>query len=226
VSFIDDEDRVWRARCAKAPDGWPFDADRDDRLTAHRIAVTSSHPGWYYLVSFDRESAERPTEREVALLVSYLDEYKAHWYGDSGYRKAMERRPLDVDGGANGVTFIKYGPDDWGYRRRTWQYGPLYVPQHPRIREAYPDEAPLGPLSLAALMDRIHTIGSDAEPMPRWVEWKAAHPEVFAVDDPVVYARSISGPMSGLVTPPRCRHCRLELSECPGGCSTGTGDRR
>jgi hypothetical protein len=37
-------------------------------------------------------------------------------------------------------------------------------------------------VSLVALMDRIHTIGG--KPLPRWMEWKAAHPEVFgtAVD--------------------------------------------
>jgi hypothetical protein len=62
VSVVDDEDGVFKARCAEAPDGWPFDADRDDPLTAHRIAVTSSHPGWRHVVAFDRE----PTDAEVA----------------------------------------------------------------------------------------------------------------------------------------------------------------
>lgn len=175
MGVIDDEDRVWRARCAEAPNGWPFDADRDDPLTAHRIAVTSSHPGWRYLVSFDRESEARPTDHEVRLLVSYLDEYKHRWYGNGSYRRAMERRPLDVDGAANGVVFHKYGNDDWGYRRQSWTLGPLYVPQHPRVRET--KDAPLGPLSLAALMDHIHTICD--EPMRSWVEWKAAHPDLF-----------------------------------------------
>lgn len=178
MGVINDEDRYYAARCAKAPDGWPFDADRDDPLTAMRIAVTSSHPSWCYLVTFDRESEARPIDHEAALLVSYLDEYKAHWYGDGSYRRAMERRPLDVDGGANGVTFIKYGPDDWGYRRQSWRSGPMYVPQHPRVRET--KDKPLGPLSLAALMDHIHTICG--KQYDRWVAWKAAHPEVFGTD--------------------------------------------
>jgi hypothetical protein len=180
VSVIDEEDRVWLARCAEAPDGWPFDADRDDPLTAHRIAVTSSHPGWYYLVSFDGASEARPDEREVALLVSYLDEYKAHWYGDGGYRKAMERRPLDVDGSANGVIFHKWADGDWGYRRHSYTMGPLFFPGGPHYRQAYPKEFTniAAPFSLAALMDHIHTICG--EPMPHWVEWKSAHPEVFA----------------------------------------------
>lgn len=157
---------------------WPFedDADRDDPLTARRIAVTSSHPQWCYLVSFDRDSTERPTEAEAEMLASFLTEYIDRWYFDS-YKAKLAQRALDVDGGANGVTFIKYGPDDWGYRRRTWDLGPRYVPQHPRLREMYPN-ATIGPLPLAALMDRIHTMGDD-EPMKRWTEWKAAHPDVF-----------------------------------------------
>lgn len=181
MSVIDDEDRVWRARCAKAPDGWPFDADRDDPLTGRRIAVTGSHPGWFYLVCFDGESAERPTDHEVDLLVSFLDEYKTRWYGDGPYRKAMERRPFDVDGGANTTIFHKYGPGDWGYRRQSWQFGPMFVPQHPRIRHSHPwKNAPIGPLALVALMDFIHTIGNDSQPMRHWQEWKAAHPDVFS----------------------------------------------
>jgi hypothetical protein len=178
VSVIDDEDRIWQARCAEAPDGWPFDADRDDPLTAHRIAVTSSHPGWFYLVAFDRESENRPTDAEVELLVSFLDEYNDHWYGDSGYRQRMQRRPLDVDGGANGIVFHKWAAHDWGYRRRSSTMGYLFSVVPPALRDRYDDGIP-GPLSLAALMDRIHPIGG--EPMPRWVAWKAAHPDVFGI---------------------------------------------
>jgi hypothetical protein len=176
VSVIDDEDRIWQARCARAADGWPFDADRDDPLTAHRLAVTSSHPGWRYLVAFDRESEERPTDAETAMLVSYLDEYKDHWYGDNRYRRQIERRPLDVDGGANGVIFHKWGADDWGYRRQSYERGYLFTVVPPAMRDRHTDGWG-GPLSLLALMDRIHTICD--EPTPHWVEWKAAHPEVF-----------------------------------------------
>jgi hypothetical protein len=179
VSVIDDEDRVWHARVAAAPDGWPFDADRDDPLTAQRIAVTSSHPRWCYLVGFDRESEERPTDHEAAMLASYLDEYRTHWYRP-GYRQHMERRPLDVDGGANGVVFHKWAADDWGYRRRSWTMGPIFWPGPAWYRERYGHEYPPGggrAYSLAALMDKIHTIVD--EPIKHWVEWKAAHPEVF-----------------------------------------------
>lgn len=149
MSVIDDEDRIWQARCAEAPDGWPFDADQGDPLTARRIAVTHSHPGWRYLVAFDRESTERPTDHEVDLLVSYLEEYKARWYND-------------------------------GYRRQSWQSGPMYLPTSPDMRDwhARRGDEVLGPLGLAALMDHIHTIGD--EPSKHWVAWKAARPEVFA----------------------------------------------
>jgi len=176
VSVIDDEDRIWKARCAEAPDGWPFDADRDDPLTGLRIAVASSHPSWCFLVSFDRESEARPTDAEAAMLRSFLDEYKDHWYGDGSYRRQMEARPLDVDGGANGVIFHKWGPDDWGYRRRSYERGYLFSVVPPALRGRYKDGIP-GPLSLPALLDRIN--GWTDRPAPRWEAWKAAHPEVF-----------------------------------------------
>jgi hypothetical protein len=160
---------------------WPFgtDADRDDPLTEHRIAVTSSHPGWAFLVAFDRESEDRPTVAEVAMLRSFLDEYMAYWYRP-GFVQQTQARPLDVDGGANGVVFHKYGPDDWGYRKQSWESGPLFVPQHPQIRHTHPlrEGAPVGPIGLTEVMDFVHTIG-DGKPMPRWLEWKAKHPEVF-----------------------------------------------
>lgn len=164
--------------------GWPFgdDADREDPLTAHRIAVTSSHPTWAFLVAFDRESAARPTSQETELLVSFLDEYKNRWYqGSQGewYVQRMAGRPLDVDGDANGVVFRKWGKDDWGIRRRSWVRGALYQPQSPQIRESCPEDAPLGPFSLVQLMDWEHSPGRDEPPTRRWLDWKAAHPEVF-----------------------------------------------
>lgn len=164
-------------------DFWPFDADadRDDPLTALRIAVTGSHPTWSYLVAFDRESAARPTETETTMLVAYLDEYKDRWYGDNGFRRRMEERALDVDGGANGVVFHKFDTDDWGYRRRSFTQGWLWSVLWPGVRDnnEYQGHELRGPFSLEQLMDRLHSIASD-EPSARWLEWKAARPEVFA----------------------------------------------
>ena len=155
--------------------GWPYDAVQDDPLTALRIPVVrSAHPEWNYIGAFDGSSLERPTDAEAATLASFLSEYVEHWYNDT-WKLKMAGRPFDIDGGANGVVFRMYGEDDWGYRRRSWSMGPLYVPQSPRLREI--DRSELGPLGLVRVMDRCHTIVDEI--MPRWVEWKAQHPEVF-----------------------------------------------
>ncbi|MFC4006587.1 hypothetical protein ACFOY2_05100 [Nonomuraea purpurea] len=161
---------------------WPYDADRDDPLTKLRIPVVGSPwPRWHYIVAFDSgrlddEQQHRPTDREARMLASFLEEYIHHWYNATWQYKLAER-PFDVDGGANGVVFRKWGEGDWGFRRRTWSQGPTYVPTHPRIRGG---KSP-GPLTLVQVMDRIHTIGD--EPMKRWTDWKAAHPEVFGEDN-------------------------------------------
>jgi hypothetical protein len=159
----------------------PFghDADLDDPLTKLRIAVTRSHPMSSYLVAFDRESEARPTEREAKMLASYLAEYKHHYYKGGPFERQMTKRPLDVDNNANGVIFRKWAEDDWGLRRQSQDRGPLYVPMSPSARKAYPRENPLGPLTLQQLMDWDHAKGVGDEPLPRWVAWKAAHPEVF-----------------------------------------------
>lgn len=149
---------------------WPYDADRDDPLTALRIPVTSAWPGWAYIVSFDgaREigSPARPTDAEAAMLVSFLEHYIDYWYNES-FKAKLKARPFDIDGGANGVTFHKYGDNDWAYRRRSWSMGPTFVPSWDRKE----------PLTLEQVMDRAHTFVDEVS--PRWLEWKAAHPEVF-----------------------------------------------
>jgi hypothetical protein len=178
VSVIYDEDRHYAALCAESPNGWPFDADRDDPLTLHRIAVTSSHPGWAYLVAFHRDSEARPTDAETAMLVSYLDAYKSHWYNAS-YRARLERRPLDVDGGANGVVFHKWGVDDWGFRRQSFDRGYTFSIVWPSQRASKEPGKYVGPYSLVELMDLMQTFGDD-KPIQHWLDWKAAHPEVFA----------------------------------------------
>lgn len=159
---------------------WPFetDADRDDPLTELRIAVTSSHPRWTYLVSFDRESKARPTDREAAMLASFLNEYKHHWYNAS-YLAKLAERALDVDGGANGVVFHKFGDGDWGYRRHSYVQGWPWSVVWPSFRSnaEYADSPIRGPFTLAEILDRAQ--GHGDEPPRRWVEWKAAHPEVF-----------------------------------------------
>ncbi|WP_157253165.1 hypothetical protein [Nonomuraea typhae] len=164
--------------------GWPYDADQHDPLTKLRIAVVGhAWPRWNYIVAFDTgrldEELTRPTDQEAAMIVSFLEEYIGHWYNET-WKDKLRQRPFDIDGGANGVTFRKWGDNDWGYRRRTWTMGPTYVPTHPRTRSI--EKSP-GPLTLLQVMDRIHTMVDEVS--PHWLEWKATHPEIFgeAPDD-------------------------------------------
>lgn len=178
MSVIDDEDRIWRARCAAAPDGWPFDADREDPLTALRIPVTSFVPRWCYLASFDQESSCRPTDTETAVLASYIGYLRSQF--TERYQRHMASRPLDVESGGNTTTFHKYGEGDWGYRKQTWRSGCLFFPGWPNWRAENPDDRySVGPFTLPVLLDHIETCGGVIE-APWWQEWKAAHPEVFS----------------------------------------------
>ena len=167
---------------------WPFgtDAKQDDPLTALRIPVVRSfNPSWHYVAAYlgtnadtgstwdppwPFSSAERPTEAETQMLVSFLLEHRDYWFGNQGYARKMDQRPLDVDGGWNTVVFIKYAANDWGYRRCSWRYGPTFVPGPPgsESRKA------IGTLTLEQVMDRVHDLHSE-----RWLKWKATHPDVF-----------------------------------------------
>lgn len=162
---------------------WPFgtDADENDPLTALRIPVVGSvNPRWCYIAAFLKPqpehsyglgSVERPTNAEARMLASYIEEYIQHWFNER-YQRKLAERPLDVDGGCNTTVFIKYGPDDWGYRRCSWIRGPLFAPEPPSFASRS-----LGPLTLAQVMDRSRAIAD--EPLQHWVDWKAAHSEVF-----------------------------------------------
>lgn len=179
---------------------WPFgtDAKQDDPLTALRIpVVTSFNPGWRYVAAYlgtnadigsDWEpswpfaSAERPTDAEAQMLASYLLEHRNYWFGNQGYTREMDKRPLDIDSGWNTTVFIKYGTDDWGYRRCSWIYGPTFVPTPPNSRGTeYAHAKHPGPLSLERVMDLVHTIGD--EPMDNWLSWKAANPDIFTAQE-------------------------------------------
>jgi hypothetical protein len=155
---------------------WPYDARQDDPLTALRIAVVpSSRPDWSYITAFDVSNGQRPTGTEAEMIASFTREYIEHWY-TATWKMRLAERPFDIDGSANGITFRKWGEDDWGYRRRTWTMGPLYVPQSPQLRASA--SLTIGPMTLVQVMDRAHSGGED-KPHARWTAWKAAHPEVF-----------------------------------------------
>jgi hypothetical protein len=63
--------------------------------------------------------------------------------GPSYLNQMREFAPYDIDNGANLAYFIKWDNGGWGYRKRTWQYGPLFVPTF----DAEPE-------SLAQVIDR------------------------------------------------------------------------
>jgi hypothetical protein len=168
---------------------WPFDTDakQDDPLTALRIpVVTSFNPGWKYIAAYidvdtskySWGSTERPTDAEAAMIASFIKEYKHHWFRES-YQRRLSERPLDVDSGCNTTVFIKYGPNDWGYRRCSWEHGPLFVPSGPNLRGTKREYVKnSGPLPLEQVMDLCHTFVK--ETMPHWLKWKADHPETFS----------------------------------------------
>lgn len=156
---------------------WPYDADRDDPLTALRIPVTSYYPDWRYIACFDRESEARPTDAEAAMLASYIEQYKVYFFGADGwYKRKLEEKPFDTD--AVTRIFHKWGPDDWGYRVTTWEYGPFWVPAAPRLRGGRYDDTELGPLTLVQVMDRDKHMHTEY-PDKAWAQWKTDHPDVF-----------------------------------------------
>jgi hypothetical protein len=156
---------------------WPYDADRDDPLTGLRIPVTNAYPTWRYIACFDRDSEVRPTELEAAQLASYIEQYKVYFFGADGwYKRQLEEKPFDTD--AVTRVFHKWGDDDWSYRIVTWEYGPFWVPVHPRLRSDRYDDAKLGALTLVQVMDRDKHMHTEY-PSKDWAAWKAARPDVF-----------------------------------------------
>jgi len=164
---------------------WPYDANQHDPMASMRVPVIATpYPGWKYIAAYvDVDagpirigSAERPTHAEAGMLASFIQEYREYWFNES-YQARLLQRPLDVDSGCNTAIFIKYGPDDWGYRRDSWRYGPDFIPLAPGLREGRTGDG-YGPKTLERVMDHVHTYGG-AQPSDRWLRWKAAHPEVF-----------------------------------------------
>ena len=163
-------------------DDWPYDADWNDPLTQLRIPVVNTpYPRWSYLVALDTGADRldgqwvRPTDAEAQQLASFTRHAIERWYNPTWKRKLAER-PFDIDEGAHGLVFCKYGPDDWGFRRSSWRVGALYFPQPPSVRNI--DNA--GPYTLVRMMDHFHSAGmGPSEVSSFWAAWKAAHPEVF-----------------------------------------------
>ncbi|MGW4222940.1 hypothetical protein ACWEG1_05735 [Streptomyces bauhiniae] len=173
---------------------WPFGGDAlvDHPLTLLRVPVVSSfNPQWRYIAAclgtptetgthhvppWPFASTDQPTSREAHMLASFIREHIAYSYNET-YQAKLARLPLDVVSGFPTRVFIKYGADDWGYRVTTWTSGPTFTPGPPD--SPFPEDAVRLPLE--KVMDRAHTIGG--RPMQHWLDWKAAHPEIFGKGD-------------------------------------------
>lgn len=151
---------------------WKYDADQRDPLARLRIPVTSMRPLYSYLAAFHKESVHRPTEKETAMLVSFIEERKQNQY-TGAERGRMSALPFDLNPGINTIVFHKYATADWGYRRRGWQIGSSFTPPSPHVATRF-----LGPLTLEQVMDLIQQ-GTNGTPEQSWLDWKEAHPEVF-----------------------------------------------
>jgi hypothetical protein len=99
--------------------------------------VNTSYPDWTYITGIVVQDLEHPewpnrgqlpTEAEVELVARRLQEYCARWYRQPYLNRMREFAPYDVDPGANLAYFIKWDNGGWGYRKRTWDRGPSFVP--------------------------------------------------------------------------------------------------
>ena len=135
--------------------------------------ITTPYPRWFYVTAVVVSNEKYlwqglvPTEDEVRMVASFNEQYREHWYRDSFKEHMARNAPYDIDGGAVGRYLIKHANGGWGYRRHTWEYGPCFVP-----------EWNVEPQPLEYALDRCHSMGSGG-PGKDWVEWKAAHTEVF-----------------------------------------------
>lgn len=137
---------------------WPYDADRDDPLTAMRIPVTKLWPDFNYFVAFHNESLLRPTDDEARMLSSFIDFLRSHFR--PGFQAELLAMPFDIDTSRFPLVFHKRADSSWAYRRAHWTIGSLFCPD---IEYQF---------TLEQLLDQI-------EKRSDWAEWKAAHPEVF-----------------------------------------------
>jgi len=133
---------------------WPYDAIRDDPLTALRIPVISGvNPDHGYMIALVVRDERlwpglRPTDEEARMLTGFCERWAEFMLGPVSRRQPG---PFDV-GALNTFTFRKRGDDDWCYRQPTWDRGPFWQP--------VPLDAEGGSkLSLAALLDRIGVPG-------------------------------------------------------------------
>ena len=144
---------------------WPYDAAKDDPLTALRIPVIADPwPQCQYELALmitddDRWApAVRPDDREAVQIAAFLG-FRLEWYTPA-WRQHMRTRPFDTDPLNATYVLVKRGQDDWTYRVGTWETAGFSA-AGPGVR-----------LTLEQLLDRINDSA-------KWLAWKAAHPEAF-----------------------------------------------
>jgi hypothetical protein len=138
-------------------------------LEHHIPLIHQEYPHWRYVtavcVSPPGSSLNKylmPTERELAMIVSFHEEYVEHYYGLPVYgylKQQRDKHPFDIDGGANGRFLMKVGEDSWRMRHQSWSDA---VPE-------YGDPT----RTLIELMDNDYSLSV------RWPSWKADRPEIF-----------------------------------------------
>lgn len=99
----------------------------------HWATLTPEHEGY----------AMVPTDAELDQVAEMLHDYNTYY--NAGYlQKMREFAPYDIDGGANCGYFRKRGENDWVYRKKTWEYGPAWMP------------LPENPEPLDVVLERAH----------------------------------------------------------------------
>lgn len=126
-----------------------------DWVTKYRVApVSDMHPAFSFIAALvegneGTPAAEywpylQPTDEDAQLVGEYIKAYK-QWYYNPMYLRKLNERVLDVDGGANTITFARM-PHGWVYRMFTWQ-GQPFAP-YKDAEKQYP--------TLMELLDHIH----------------------------------------------------------------------
>lgn len=145
----------------------------DHALTGRRIPVLQHcHARFKYHTALvvggpewgcEHDLGQEPEPFEVEQLCADL-EYRMAYYNDAYRARVAARGPFDVDGTVNTHTFRKHAEHGWQYHVLTWTQGPTWFPTPPWNK--------VGPLTLEALLDRVHSFGDGAQ-SSRWLGVKA-----------------------------------------------------
>lgn len=124
--FEEYQRRIWKPS--------DISAEQTAHATGLRIPfLSSSSPEWSYITGIVVgeslvDNGAVPTEAEVEAIAKHLDDYCVRWYR-ARFREVMrEFAPYDIDGAANLGYYMKRPSGGWCYRKKTWEYGPRWLP--------------------------------------------------------------------------------------------------